>query len=442
MEKFGAGDVIQTVKGTPLKVVRHLAEGGQGDVYIVEHEGKQRALKWYKPAKIKHPDKFYKNLNENARRGAPDEIFLWPITATLQDKNGSFGYVMELREPGYHEFTEFLTDPANVHFTTFKAAVEACLKIVQAFRVLHQHGYCYQDMNDGNFFINPKTGQVLICDNDNVAPNGGDTFILGTPRYMAPEIVAPEIVGKDRVQPSFTTDYWSLSVILFMVLCMNHPLEGERWLVPLLTPANERVLYGTEATFIYDSDNANNRPNRKVHRNVIKRWPAMPKYVKDAFLCAFSQEAIRNPARRLREMDWMRVLVRFQSEIRRCQNPKCGAEVFINNAQNTPCDVCGQVLNVHHRIRFQDYAVAAFKGARIYRCQLETCNAADALIQVGSIVENRERPGVPFFLNRTDRVLTGTTPKGTVKQIPPGTVVPVKHGITIQAYGGSFMFED
>ena len=30
-------------------------------------------------------------------------------------------------------------------------------------------GYSYQDLNDGNFFINPQSGDVLICDNDNVA---------------------------------------------------------------------------------------------------------------------------------------------------------------------------------------------------------------------------------------------------------------------------------
>ena len=37
----------------------------------------------------------------------------------------------------------------------------------------------YQDLNDGNFFIDPQTGKVLICDNDNVAVcnNAVDTDI-------------------------------------------------------------------------------------------------------------------------------------------------------------------------------------------------------------------------------------------------------------------------
>ena len=44
-KKFKLGDVIGCV-GSPVKVVRWLAEGGQGDVYIVEQNGQQKALKW------------------------------------------------------------------------------------------------------------------------------------------------------------------------------------------------------------------------------------------------------------------------------------------------------------------------------------------------------------------------------------------------------------
>ena len=443
MELLEPGRVIQTVKGTPLKIVKHLAEGGQGHVYIIEHEGKERVLKWYIPGAIKDPDKFYVNLNENARRGAPNNSFLWPITAT-ERTDGSFGYVMEFRKPGFHEFTEFLTNPKDVHFTTYKANVEACLRIVSAFQILHQHGYCYQDMNHGNFFINPKTGDVLICDNDNVAPNNKDAFILGTPRFMAPELVAPEILGRDaegnvrKVQPSSYTDYWSLAVVLFMIICMGHPLEGERWLVPLLDAAKERVLYGSNATFIYDQNDTSNRPNPNVHIGVIDRYEPLPPYMKETFLRAFSRDAVRNPGRRLHEVDWLRVLVRFQAEIMRCG--KCGGEVFMVDASDTPCDTCKTVQHVERRLRFRDYVVTASKGVRIYRCMLESCNAKDALTRVGTIVSNPSRPGL-YFLNNTPMTLEGRTAKGTVKPIAPNSVVPLKPGIIVSAYSGKFAIE-
>ncbi len=55
-------------------------------------------------------------------------------------------------------------------FSSVAALINAGLNMVEGFRALHNRGYSYQDLNDGNFFINPQSGDVLICDNDNVAP--------------------------------------------------------------------------------------------------------------------------------------------------------------------------------------------------------------------------------------------------------------------------------
>ena len=43
-KKFKPGDKIDC-KGSPIKVVNWLAEGGQGDVYVIEQLGQQKALK-------------------------------------------------------------------------------------------------------------------------------------------------------------------------------------------------------------------------------------------------------------------------------------------------------------------------------------------------------------------------------------------------------------
>ena len=46
--KFQAGDMIKCLS-SPIRIVKWLAEGGQGDVYVVEQNGEKKALKWYKP---------------------------------------------------------------------------------------------------------------------------------------------------------------------------------------------------------------------------------------------------------------------------------------------------------------------------------------------------------------------------------------------------------
>ena len=71
-------------------------------------------------------------------------------------------------------------------------------------------------------FFDPDTGDVLICDNDNVSANGIDnSSVYGTPRFMAPEIVM------GQAKPSRNTDLYSLAVLLFYMFMMGHPLEGK-----------------------------------------------------------------------------------------------------------------------------------------------------------------------------------------------------------------------
>lgn len=109
---------------------------------------------------------------------------------------------MDLRPGNYREFSEFLL--AKVHFESLSAAVNAALNITNGFRELHRNGFSYQDLNDGNFFIDPSDGDVLICDNDNVAPYGESLGIAGKARYMAPEVV------RNMTRPNVMTDRFSL----------------------------------------------------------------------------------------------------------------------------------------------------------------------------------------------------------------------------------------
>lgn len=339
MALFEPGKILKTDLGAPIKILKHLGGGGQGDVYCVEYQGKQKALKWYKPGSLREPDAFYKNLKNNVLKGSPDPAFLWPEAIT-EYVDGLYGYIMDLRPEGYYELSKIMaSDKLNI--SSFRTAVEACIEIVSAFRNLHFMGYCFQVFNCDDFFINPKNGKVLICACDNIAPNETNFGVWGNPRYMAPEIVA----GKGKVLPNTRSDRYSLAVILFLILCGNHPLEGKRWLVPFMTDAYAEKLYGTAPEFIYDPNDDSNGPVKNIHSNVIARWGYMPQYIRDAFLKAFSQEALKNPDRRLREFDWLNVLVRFRSDIVKC---RCGNEVFVNDFEHIICDCCGEKPPQNH----------------------------------------------------------------------------------------------
>ena len=57
---------------------------------------------------------------------------------------------------------------------------------------LHAKGLCYQDINFGNLFFDPETGEACICDNDNVDIDGSPSQMAGTFGFQAPEIVRGE----------------------------------------------------------------------------------------------------------------------------------------------------------------------------------------------------------------------------------------------------------
>lgn len=230
MAELKKGDKVNLTSGGYVTIEKELGRGGQGIVYLVNLSGEKKALKWYLNAPN---DKFYKNLEHNVMNGAPggSSAFLWPEYLT-QKQNGSYGYVMKLRPQNYYEFGNFLL--AKKSFRSYTAMLAAAMKICNGFMMLHRFGYSYQDLNDGNFFIDPNTGDVLICDNDNVMPQGEKSGIMGKARYMAPEIVAGGV-------PDKYSDRFSLSVILFMLFYANHPFEGAKVVAcPCMTETFEK----------------------------------------------------------------------------------------------------------------------------------------------------------------------------------------------------------
>jgi len=131
---------------------------------------------------------------------------------------------------------------------------------------------------------NRREINLLICDNDNVTVDGGaEGGILGTPRFMAPEVV------RGQASPGTRTDLFSLSVLLFYMLMVHHPLEGKREseIKCFDLPAMNR-LYGTEPVFIFDPYDDTNRPVLGCHDNALLYWQIYPQSLRDIFIKAFT----------------------------------------------------------------------------------------------------------------------------------------------------------
>lgn len=427
MKEFQKGQRIRTVTGGELEVIQKLGEGGQGIVYKVNYNGKQLALKWYFGNKLNNADKFYRNIQNNIKQGAPTRAFLWPLEIT-EYYEGSFGYLMELRPSEYKDFSLFLL--AKVHFANIEAIINTALCITNGFRELHNRGYSYQDLNDGNFFVNPQTGDVLICDNDNVAPYGENLGIAGKCRYMAPEVV----MGKKR--PDSHTDRFSLAVVLYMLLFLNHPLEGKQTMCPCLTEELERKFYGSDPVFVWDATNDSNRPVRGVHTNEIKLWPLYPDFVRKTFEKAFSHEVMvgNDTTHRVIEKEWQEVFTTLRDLTVKCS---CGGETFVDPSQQTcRCINCGKSLERPPILKVKKYQAALAPGKKIYACHVQY-DSDDFKEARGEVISSRNNPTVLGLKNDSSATWEAILPNGTVKGYPSGQVIKIGKGMKINFGNGN-----
>lgn len=401
-------DKVTLTIGSQATVIKELGRGGQGIVYLVELNGKQMALKWYHNPP---DDKFYKNLERNVAQGAPSDAFIWPEYVTMKEK-GSYGYIMRLRPNNYFEFGNYLL--AKVSFKSFTAMLAAAMKICDGFMMLHRFGYSYQDLNDGNFFIDPNTGDVLICDNDNVMPQGEKSGIMGKARYMAPEIV-------DGGIPDKYSDRFSLSVILFMLFYANHPFEGAKVVAcPCMTEQFEKKFYGSEAVFIYDPTIDANRPVRGIHQNAIRRWPAFPSVLRNAFIDEFSQDKLKNPTKRMLEQNWKKIVEQTRDELIVC--PICNQETFVETSSVTGrCVNCGKSIDLRQRLVIGTRTLPLTPKTQIF---VDYDNVPDAVV-------TKDPNGVLLIQNISPEKWTVETPSGKIKIVEPQSVMPVKKGLKI-----------
>lgn len=428
MREFQRGQKIRTTSGGELEVVEKLGEGGQGVVYRVNYNGKQLALKWYFGSKLKDPVKFYDNIQNNIREGAPTEAFLWPLEIT-EHFEGSFGYLMELRPPEYKDFSRFLR--AKEKFKSIEALINAALCITDGFCELHNRGYSYQDLNDGNFFVNPETGDVLICDNDNVAQYGSNLGIAGKCRYMAPEVV----MRKKR--PDAHTDRFSLAVVLYLLLFMNHPLEGRKTGGPCLTEELERKYFGSDPVFVWDPRDDSNRPVRGVHINEIKLWPLYPRFVREVYEEAFSKESMTGADReqRVLERKWQMTFTALRDSVAKCRN--CGSETFIDMAQPVcKCINCGNDIPKPLILKVKKYQVAVLPGKKVYACH--TVHDSDDFKEVkGEIVASKSDASLLGLKNNSGTVWTAILPTGASKSYADGQTIKLGRGLKINFGNGN-----
>lgn len=424
---LGLGETLHT-EGSKLPCVirSFIGSGGQGEVYEATLAGSGVAVKWYHPAAATAEQR--RALQALVVRGRPGRAFLWPTDLLLSPRSRGFGYVMPLLPAGFCGMAALMRREVEPSLRTLATAG---LALADSFLALHAEGLCYRDISFGNVFIDPATGDILIADNDNVGVDGEAAGVLGTPRFMAPEVVRGERL------PSSQTDLFSLAVLLFYMFVLHHPFEGAREsMFVTLDLIAMVVIYGQQPVFVFDPDDDSNRPVPGLHDNALALWPIYPKFLRDRFVQSFTV-GVRDPVDgRVRESEWRETMATLRDHLVYCLH--CGVELFadpLGEPARPVCWRCGRPVPLPPHLKLGPARIVMLNhDTRLFAHHLDDSHPYDFATALAEVTRHPAEPGVWGLHNTSALTWTAVTPSGVTHQVPPGRTVRLTSGTRI-AFG-------
>ncbi len=143
--------------------------------------------------------------------------------------------------------------------------LKVCLLLARAVRRLHMAGLAHSDLSYKNVLVDPSQGFACVIDVDGlVVPGKYPPGVVGTPDFIAPEVVSTSHLSKDdpnRKLPRRETDLHALAVLIYMYLLYRHPLRGKKVHDLNDEQRDEQLSMGERALFVEHPTDASNRIN-------------------------------------------------------------------------------------------------------------------------------------------------------------------------------------
>lgn len=300
------------------------------------------------------------------------DLFCWPTG--IVEKDGRFGVVAPVYQPHFFfshgsvnndmlgikgkekEGKWFASASNRSKFLapeekgTWLSHLQICLMISRAVRRLHAAGLAHSDLSYKNVLVDPSTGKACIIDIDGlVVPGRYPPDVVGTPDFIAPEVIATQHLQKSdpkRKLPSTLTDRHALAVLIYMYLFFRHPLRGGK--MHNADPTrDEELAMGSEALFVeHPSDSSNQvRPDQLNKSQLPWGDPASIPFdisgsiLKDLFQRAFV-DGLHSPNDRPTPAEWEDALIRTMDLIQPC-TAKCEMKWYVFDNKTKPsCPFC------------------------------------------------------------------------------------------------------
>jgi hypothetical protein len=217
---------------------------------------------------------------------------------------------------------------------------QICILIARAVRRLHVAGLAHSDLSCKNILVDPSRGLSVVIDIDSlVVPQHFPPDVMGTPGYIAPEVLATQhlpLNDPKRKHPNAQTDQHALAVLVYEYLLFRHPLKGPKVNSTASAEEDELLSMGAKALFVeHPSDTSNRPPDIKVPCS------ALGPQLHELFMKSFVK-GLHSPNDRPAAIDWERALIRTWDMLVPCPNANCYQKWFVLYDTKKPqCPFCG-----------------------------------------------------------------------------------------------------
>lgn len=421
-----AGTIVKSHEGKDVEVVRCIHQGGTNDVFEVLYDQKRYAMKVYKDKyREKYTIKDFWLLENKATALSMHKNFVWPCDF-VEDVGGGYsgGVLMPLIGEEYFPLTEILKGTSN--FSSFQTRINAAIHLVAEMRALHSKGYCYANLDPTKLLVNPKTGELRMCDVDNIVITGEPVATNTSWEYTVPEI------DKYNKKSNVELDNYAVSVLIFCLLFNVGPYEGKEYIKSWGQSPKARLFMFSNDFFMFWDEGNYNRPVEGIHQYAIDMWNYFPQHIKDLFLHDFQRHASDYLLRYTPALTWLDNLQRLKTHTTSC--PNCQGAVFLDEYDEHWCPICHTAIETPLSIRTNriGYTIPIIPGNMVFKEQIAPVNLDELSTVALRVCKHKDNPEIVLLKNILPSKLIVNIPGKGLSELPAGYSIRPVEGVKLR----------